>query len=317
MGAGMWLDLVALSLLAFFAFLGARRGGLAAGLGLLSLGVAYGAAVFFGSRFADTAAGVFGVSPMLGMPMAGTIAFLIAFVAMALVSKLVRSLEAKAPSRSPRDRCFGGLFGVLRGSLIVLLLCYLAIWVEAMRVTGTVPNLPELGSSRAASVTETVVEAGVTAVMGDDASGRLMAHVAARPGAALVEMQELMESPVIAELRRDRLFWSYVEYGSVDAAMNRRGALMLSYDRETRQTLNQLGLIDETAVEDPRHFRLQMRDVLKELGPRIARIKNDPEIRKLMRDPEVRHAVRTGDHLALMTHPGFQHVVARVMQDVR
>ncbi len=317
MGAGMWLDVVALGLLALFAFLGARRGGLAAGLGLLSLGVAYAAAVFFGSRFADTAAATFGVSPILGMPLAGSIAFLIAFVAMAIVSKLVRKLEAKAPTRSLRDRFFGGLFGVLRGSLIVLLLSYLAIWVEAMRVTGTAPSVPELGSSRAASVTETVVEAGVTAAMGGGPSGRLMAHLAASPGESLVEMQKLMESPVIAELRRDRLFWSYVEYGSVDAAMNRRGALMLSYDRETRQTLHQLGLIDETAVEDPRHFRLQMRDVLKELGPRIARIKNDPEMRQLMRDPEVRHAVQTGDHLALMTHPGFQQVVARVMEDIQ
>lgn len=312
----MWLDLVALALLALFAFLGARRGGLAAGLGLVTLGVSYAAAVFFGTRFGDGAAASFGVSPMLGVPLAGSIAFLLAFVAMSLLSKVLRALEAEHPSRSPQDRFFGGLFGAVRGGLVVLLLSYLAIWVDALRVTGTAPELPELGSSAAAAVTESVVEAGVTAAMGDTQSGRLMAHVASRPGQAIVEMQALMEHPVISELRSDRLFWTYVEHGSIDAAMNRRAILALTYDRDMRETLHGFGLIDEAAVEDAELFRDQTREMLTDLGPRLSGIKNDPKMQELMEDPEVLEAVQAGDHLALMTHPGFQEVVARVMDEM-
>ena len=33
-----------------------------------------------------------------------------------------------------------------------------------------------------------------------------------------------------------------------------------------------------------------------------------------MRDPEVVAAVQSGNHLALMGHPGFRAVVARVME---
>ena len=90
----MWLDVLAVAILALFAFLGARRGGLAAGLGLLSLGVAYGAAVFAAPRFGDATADLFGVSPLLGMPLAGSIAFLVAYVLLGILSKLLRMLEA-------------------------------------------------------------------------------------------------------------------------------------------------------------------------------------------------------------------------------
>jgi hypothetical protein len=143
-----------------------------------------------------------------------------------------------------------------------------------------------------------------------------MAHMASRPGEAIVEMQELMENPVIAEIRNDRLFWTYVEHGSIDAAMNRRGVLALTYDRDMRETLHDFGLIDEAAVEDPELFRDQTREMLRELGPRISSIKNDPKMQELMEDPEVLDAVQSGNHLALMTHPGFQEVVARVMEEV-
>jgi uncharacterized membrane protein required for colicin V production len=312
----MWLDFVALFLLALFAFLGARRGGLAAGLGLLTLGVAYGAAVFFGPRFGDAAASTFGVSPLFGMPLAGSIAFFVAYVVMSIAAKLLRMLEAEHSSRSVQDRFFGGFFGVVRGGLVVLLLGYLAIWVDVLRVTGTAPDLPELGSSAAATVTESVVEAGVTAAMGDSRSGRLMAHVASRPGQAIVELQDLMEHPVIAELRNDKMFWTYVEHGSIDAAMHRRAVLALTYDRDMRVTLHEFGLIDEAAVEDAEVMRTQTREMLAELGPRIHGIKTDPKVQELMRDPEVLEAVQAGDHLALITHPGFQEVVARVMEEI-
>lgn len=309
----MWLDLVALALLGLFAFLGARKGGLAAGLGLLSLGVAYAAAVFFGPRHAESVAGLFGVSPLLGLPLAGTLAFIVAFVAMSIVSKLLRMLEAEHPDRSVRDRFFGGVFGAVRGGLIVLLLSYLAIWLDAARVTGTAPGLPALGGSAAARVTESVVEAGVTTAMGDTPSAQIFAHMASRPGEAIVEMQELMEHPVVAAIQSDTMFWTYVEHGSVDAAMNRRAMLALTYDRDMRETLHGFGVIDSDAVEDAEVFREQTREMLRELGPRIADIKSDPKMRELMEDPEVLEAVQAGNHLALMTHPGFQEVVARVM----
>jgi hypothetical protein len=125
-----------------------------------------------------------------------------------------------------------------------------------------------------------------------------------------------MEHPVIAELRNDKMFWTYVEHGSIDAAMHRRAVLALTYDRDMRVTLHEFGLIDEAAVEDAEVMRTQTREMLAELGPRIHGIKTDPKVQELMRDPEVLEAVQAGNHLALITHPGFQEVVARVMEEI-
>ncbi|MBW2267545.1 MAG: CvpA family protein [Deltaproteobacteria bacterium] len=312
----MWLDIVALVVLALFAGVGALRGGLASGLALASLGVAYAAAITAAPRFAPLAAELTGVSEWLGMALAGSVAFLAAFLVMSLVAKLLRRATAPAEGegRSARDRFLGGVFGAVRGSLIVLLLSYLAIWVDALRTTGTAPELPELGSSAAASVTESLVEAGVEAMTDDTAGGRVLAHIAARPGQSIAGLQSLFEHPVIHELRSDELFWSYVEHGEVDAALERRGAVALVYDADVRRQLGELGLIDEAAVSDSAVFRAAAVDVLRQVGPRLRGLREDPELQALMRDPEVVAAVQSGNHIALMGHPGFRAVVAKVME---
>ncbi len=313
----MWLDVVALGILAAFALMGALRGGLVAGLALASLGVGYGAAIWAAPRYGALASELTGVPGWLGMPIAGSAAFLLAFLVMGVVSFAARHAWALEPGekRSPRDRFLGASFGAARGALVVLLLSYLALWVDALRVTGTAPDLPEVGSSAATRVTQRVVEAGMGAMVdGDQATGKLVARIAARPGQSIVEMQALMEHPVIQELRSDEMFWTYVEAGSVDAALARRGAVALVYDGGMRQRLGELGLIDADAVADSAAFREQAAQVLRQVGPRIRGLKNDPELQALMQDPAIVEAVQSGNHVALLGHPGFRAVVARVME---
>jgi uncharacterized membrane protein required for colicin V production len=314
----MWLDVFALLLLGLFAGMGAMRGGLASGMSLLSLGVAYGAAIYAAPRFGAETAQLVGAPAWLGIPIAGTVAFLAAFIGMGLVSATLRRLERRRRhgSRSPRDRLLGGTFGAIRGALLVLLLSYLALWLDAARTTGAIQGLPEIGTSAAATVTESVVEAGVQAAMSDSGSaGRVVARMAARPSVALSDFQAVMEHPAIDELRGDALFWRQVEQGNVDAALHRSSFVRLSSDASLRRQLGDLGLIEEDAVEDPRRFRQAAADVFHEVGPRLRGLREDPALRELLQDPEVAAAVQSGDHLALMSHPGFRAVVARVMED--
>ena len=136
----MWLDVVALLLLGLFAGMGAMRGALASGLAVLTLAAAYGAAIWAAPTFGPEVAELLGVPEWFGMPIAGTAAFLLTFVVMGIVSALLRRLERRKrlghaqPARSLRGR----RFGAVRGALVVLLLSYLALWVDALRTTGTV-----------------------------------------------------------------------------------------------------------------------------------------------------------------------------------
>jgi uncharacterized membrane protein required for colicin V production len=313
----MWLDILALLLLGIFAGLGARRGGLASGLSLLSLAVAYGAAIVCASRFGPVAGELMGFPAWAGIPVAGALGFIVAFLLMALLSSSLRQLERRRwdGSRSARDRFVGASFGLVRGTVVVLLVSYLALWMDALRTTGTVDGLPELGSSAAAAVTGSVVEAGMQAAVSDTGSGgRMVARVAARPGPALADLQAVLEHPGIAELRSDPLFWSHLEHGSVDAALNRGSFQRLARDASLRSQLAGLGLVAQEAAEDPRVFRSSVAEVFREVGPRLRGLRQDPALQELMQDPEVVAAVQSGDHLTLMTHPGFRAVVARAME---
>jgi membrane protein required for colicin V production len=314
----MWLDVLALLILGIFVGMGVLRGALTSALSLITLGVAYGAALVTAPRLGPRLAEFLGSAELIGAAAAGMGAFLLAFVAMAVVGRVLRAVERRrgAEARSPRDRFLGGVFGGVRGALVVLLLAWLALWVDALRATGTATPMPAIGSSAAAAVTGQFIEAGVGVAMGDAGpSGRLMARMAARPGATLVDLQHLVESPQLEALRGDAAFWTYVENGAIDSAMNRSSFLAVAYDEELRRRLGELGLVDEQAAADVGAFREDVGEVLRQLGPRLRSLRNDPELRRLVEDPEIQAALASGNTLALVRHAEFRRVVARALED--
>ena len=309
----MWLDALALLVLAIFIGIGALRGALQSALGLIALGAAYAAAIWAAPRFGPALASWLEMPEWVGIPLAGTAGFAAAFLAVGVVSSLVRRRDRRRKlPRSARDRFLGGVLGGVRGSLVVLLLSWLALWADALRATGTVDAIPEIDGSAAAAVTESVVEAGVEAVMGDSASARVVARMAARPGAALVDVQQLVENPNIAGLQQDPLFWTYVENGSVDAALNRSSFLRITHDEALRAQLAELGVIEASAASEPAAFRDAAGEMLRQLGPRLRALRDDPALQELVADPEVQSALQSGNTLALLTHPGFRQLVASV-----
>jgi len=313
----MWLDAIVIAILACFVTAGVLRGGMAAGMSVASIVVAYAVAIAGAAHSGPAVAEQLGLPGILGPPLAGAALFLVAYFVMGVVSSLLRRREQKRRSgpRSARDRFVGGCFGLLRGGLVVLLLCVLAIWLDALRAAGRADFVPEIGPSRATAVTESIVEAGVEAALSDaGAGGRFAARMAARPGPSIAELQEVLDNPRVGALQEDSLFWTYVETGAVDAALNQRSFLAITYDEDLRGQLAALGLIDEAAGRDPQAFRATAGEVLREVGPRIRGLRDDPELRRLIEDPEVASLIQSGDTLALLGHPSFRTLVAYVSE---
>jgi membrane protein required for colicin V production len=313
MPLSMWLDLLALALLAGFALMGALRGAFATGMGLLTLVVSYAAAVLLAPVLGPALAEHFELPVILAYAVAGSGAFLAAYFVMGVANTLVRRFARRQDGvRTPRDRFLGAAFGTLRGALLVLVVSWLAIWVDALRETGTVELLPGLDGSKAAAVTSEVVESGVRAAASDERTGRVVARVAARPGATIVEARSLLEDSTFTALQDDALFWSYVEHGNVDAALNRVSFQHIIRDAPLRQRLADLGVIDEEAARDAGAFRAAAAEVLREVGPLIKGLKNDPEVQRLVEDPQVVAMLESGDTLGLIRHEGFRSLVDRV-----
>jgi uncharacterized membrane protein required for colicin V production len=310
----MWLDALALGIFAVFALIGALRGAFATFMGIAALVAGYGAAIALAPVIGPPIASELDVSELIAVPLSGTALFIAAYAAVGAIGKLARRMTRRNDGvRSARDRFLGGVFGAARGALVVLLVSWLALWMDALRATGTAPSIPEIGSSHAASVTGDLVESGLEAALADaGAGGRVVARMAARPGVAIVEFQNVLEDPEVMRLRSDPMFWTYVEHDNVEGALNRLAFQRMLQDAELRQRLADLGLVSEDAAADPRAFRREMGSVLEEVGPRIRGLKDDPAMQDLVEDPQVIAMVQSGDSLGLLTHPGVRRLVDKV-----
>jgi uncharacterized membrane protein required for colicin V production len=311
----MWLDILALMILAGFAVGGLLRGGLATGMGLLSLLVAYVVGFGCARAFGAEAAAQLELPDLLGPPLMGAVSFVLAYIAMGWLSALLKRHEKRhrTGARSARDRFIGACLGFARGGLVLLLLCLLAIWLDALRASGQAEFLPAVGDSRAAAVTSDLVEAGVTAALSDAGpSARVAARLLARPATSLADLQAVLENPHIERLQQDQLFWTYVETGAVDAALNRGSFIDVMHDRDLQQGFASLGVIERDLVDDPSAFRDLAERALRAIGPRIRGLRDDPELKRLMSDPEVLSMLESGDTLSLLMHSGFRSFVANV-----
>jgi membrane protein required for colicin V production len=314
----MALDLIALAILAFFGFVGALRGGVSSAMGLLTLVLSYAAAVWAAQNLGDTMTERLGTSPLFGPALAGTGGFLATAVVVGTLGSLVRRSvdRTRADSGlSSANRWLGGVFGLVRGTLVVVLISWLVIWLDAARQSGAFEGLaavPDIQRSSAAKATQTVVEKTVAAALDDDASSDVVARLAARPGPAVRSLQEILADRRIEELQRDRFFWTLIENGAYDRALRRRSFQDIARSQDLRAKLADVGVIGPEEVADPRRFEERFGQVLAEVGPRLKGIMEDPDLARLAQDPEITSLLEAGDTLGLVRHEGIQRLVAKV-----
>ncbi len=315
----MLLDALAIVLLAIFVLLGATRGALASGLSLVALLVGYGAAFLVGPLLGPAVGSALGLPALFGGVAAGSLAFGLVFVAFAIGGRVLRRREAESRGDQPRplwDRLGGACFGVARGSLVVVLVAWLAHWADAAAEARGVERAPVAEGSAVGDLTQGAVETGVVALVGEASPGaKVTARVLARPREAFGDLRWVMEHRSVEALATDRTFWEMVEADALRPALRRPSFAAVASDRELRTRLADLGVIDDAAASTPQAFSTAAAEVLGRVGPRLRQLREDPELHQLAADPEVVYLLEQGQVLSLLRHPGFQRVVSRVLSE--
>jgi uncharacterized membrane protein required for colicin V production len=315
----MALDLVFVAILLVLVALGAWRGAIASVVGLIGLVSGYAGAIWAATRLADPIGEVMRVPGMIAPAVAGTLGFAVAWLFASALGDVAVAWDRERVEEAGRgliDRGVGGAIGLARGALVVVLLAVLTSWLDAARDLGVVDGLaamPDAQSSSAVAASGEVVESVVASALADAGpAGQVAARITARPAETLASVQSLLEDERLSRLFEDRLFWTLITNGSVDAAMNREGMRRVVDDPAMRGRFMDLGLVGAAERDDPDRFRSTMTGVLAEIAPKIHRLQNDPEIDDLARDPEIVALVQSGDMLALASHPSVRHLIERI-----
>jgi membrane protein required for colicin V production len=315
----MIVDLIALGILSAFVLVGLLRGGLASGAGLVNLAGAYGAAVLSAQHLGPKVSQQLELPALAGLAVAGMVAFFVASVLLGVVTAGLKRWAKQRrgdAARSALDRGLGGMFGALRGVLVVMLLAWLALWIDAARDNGAFSGMegaPQTEDSLVARATEAVVETGLESALSDSGrGGKVMARLVARPSRALQGVQSLLDDPRIRALQSDRYFWTLVENGALDRAMNRRSFQDVLHDDQLRGQLAELGLITPEAAKDSTAFRQAASQALDEVGPRLKSLTSDSDFQRLAADPELGAMLQSGDTMGLLKHDGVQKLLRKV-----
>ncbi len=319
----MLFDLIALGILALFVVIGLWRGVLASGAGLVSLLFAYSAAALGAQSLGGVLSERFALPSIVSTMLAGSALFAGTYLLCSLLTSALKAWDRGRRAGAPRsgaDRLGGAFFGLLRGGLIVLLLSVLATWLDAAKDLGVLPAsaaTPEVEGSRVSEAAGKIIEGVVEkALAHSDAeiapAARMMVRIATRPGPTIQGMQGLLDDDRVRGLQNDKLFWTLVENGAGERAINQASFYGIVQDPQLRGQMADLGLVSPEAALDPGLFRRSMADMLSELGPRIKGLRNDPEVQRLARDPEIMSLLQSGDTLALIAHPDIQKLASRV-----
>jgi len=199
-----------------------------------------------------------------------------------------------------------------------MMVVYLAMWLDALRATGSAAVVPEIGESFAAEVTGGVVEGALASTVDTaDPAARFVTRFASHPALAAGELQGLLDDPSFVRLRADTRSWNDVEAGNVRAALQRNSFTALAEDAQVRHQAARLGLVSEDAANDADAFRQSIAAVFEQIGPRLRGLRDDPAVQELLADPEVVARLQSGDTLGLLTHPKFRELVARISAPAR
>lgn len=313
------VDLVVLGFLLYYLYKGTRRGFLLSFLGVLSIACSYFGAYMLSEPVASWFETSEDSNPLATRIIAGGVIFFLITAAFSLAQVAVKKLMTRKneegkkilPLSTP-SRTIGGLISL--GMAVIL---FTVMWwvYDAMRVTSWAQNLPDLGETSFATVSQSIVKLAAGAALKGKLSpdqAELAAGLISSPGDAVEEIQGLLDDPALKALFESATFHEDFLSGDAQQIAENEVFIALLNNESVMKRMQGMGLVDGNA--DSGEIGESVASQLALAGGRMNGILEDPEIMKMIEELQEEGALAKGDWKNLVFDKRIREIAARALK---
>lgn len=307
-----------LAALALFAWTGWRRGTIPTALSLLGLVGGYMGALILYRPIGAMLHRTWGVPPFLAAPLGGAIAlFGVSLVLRIVAWKVNKALALRRLAGwhpSTPDRAGGAILAAMWALGIVIVAAWMLMAVRSFTRRG--PDISRSVTGRlSAWATQRVTFAATRRMAGDPLVATIISRLAADPQRGAAALRSLATDMRVRTLLTDPRTRAAIAAGDAAALAASPAVRAIAADPGLTSAARQLGLIGEGAGADA-----VARDIATRAAP-LARtseaLRTDPEMQRLLRDPGIQQKLAEGNIDALVTDPGFNRLMSRMLELLR
>lgn len=301
------IDIVAAIVLLFMFLTGWRKGLLLATLGIVRVILAYGMAYFAGRYLGSWLGEVFYRPRIIMIPVTAGLTFiLITFLFKMAMWKIRERHIAKEEQEDhyhlPYYRCFlGGIVSMTSGVLSMIFV----FWLGDLAMTGLsghgIPGGDRALFGRFAHRATYEAVYMLTARKGRESQAAAMARVTSNPAEGLEHLQRVLEADSVRQLLNDRQLPSDLLSGDAKRIQQNASMQRLFNDHETREELQELGIISRLETE-------------ASFCEKLSRFGQNENIQTSIQNLKARDMLRTDKILQLIRDPDFDIIVAEVVK---
>lgn len=311
------INLVALVILAVGAVIGARRGSLAMALSFAAVFAGYACAWLLFRPLGGAMGRAFHLAPVFAMPIAALAVLLVVTAIVKLVAHRIASRRAAASAvgqaMSVLDRAGGAALGAAFAWIIVAVLAWAA--GSASALLGRGPDIAGTLTGRLAARTIRGASALIVRrASGSPMASRLMAAMAANPGAAVAALNGVLGNPEVRRLWTDAALRKAITNGDAQALAASPAMQALAGNRAFTDGVQRLGLVTAQGdgAIDAKTLAAQLSPVMRS----IESVRGNPDVQRQLADPHMRQLLESRNVPAMLADPAFNTLIGRLFSQL-
>lgn len=295
-------------IVAISAFRGYRSGIFVIAARMISLAVAYLAAILFSADAAKLIQEYTSIEGMISYVIAGTIVFLVTSIILSLIfSTLIRHFTAKSKENNKTaSSVAGGLFGAVVGCFIGLMVVWFVSTIQEILLVKKGQQIvqPSVLEQTAKKLTGAAIGGIVSTATGDSDLAAGAKQLLSNPAQNIQYFNRLTQSGTLRNFFQDSQVRTALDSQNPAALLNSQVYKNLTGNPDFVGLTKQLKLSGTSENKDK-----QLAIKVTNMWAQIKQVQNNPQYREIMQDPEIKHMLRSGNAYKLLSSAKIERLI--------